>query len=52
MKKFRILGIIAIIAMVANIAINFEDGWRSFKKGYEEGARSHNTIPDNLYPVS
>ena len=52
MKKFRILGIIAIIAMLANIAINFEDGWRSFKKGYEEGARSHNTIPDNLYPVS
>ena len=52
MKKFRILGIIAIIAMVANIAVNFESGWRSFKKGYEEGARSHNTIPDNLYPIS
>ena len=52
MKKFKILGIIAIIAMVANIAINFESGWRSFKKGYEEGARSHNTIPDNLYPIS
>lgn len=52
MKKFRILGIIAIITMMASIAINFEDGWRSFKKGYEEGARSHSTIPDNLYPVS
>ena len=52
MKKFRILGIIAIIAMVANIAVNFESGWRSFKKGYEEGARSHNTIPDNLYSIS
>ena len=52
MKKFRILGIIAIIAMAANIAFNFEDGWRSFKKGYEEGARSHSTVPDNLYPVS
>ena len=52
MKKFRILGIIAIVLMASNIAINFENGWRSFKKGYEEGARKHNTIPDNLYPVS
>ena len=52
MKKFRILGIIAIIAMVAGIAINFEDGWRSFKKGYDEGNRTYNTIPDNLYRVS
>ena len=52
MKKFRILGIIAIIAMVANLAINFEDGWSSFLKGNHEGARSHKTIPNNLYRVS
>ena len=52
MKKFRIIGVIAIIAMIANIAINFEDGWRSFKKGYDEGNRTYKTIPDNLYPVS
>ena len=52
MKKFRILGIIAIIAMVANLAINFEDGWSSFLKGYHEGAHSHKTIPNNLYRVS
>ena len=52
MKKLRILGIIAIIAMVANLAINFEDGWSSFLKGYHEGARSHKTIPNNLYRVS
>ena len=52
MKKFRILGIIAIIAMVANLAINFEDGWSSFLKGHHEGARSHKTIPNNLYRVS
>ena len=52
MKKFRILGIIAIIAMISSIVINFEDGWRSFKKGYDEGNRTYNTIPDNLYPVS
>ena len=52
MKKFRILGIIAIIAMIANIVINFEDGWRGFKKGYDEGNRTYNTIPDNLYPIS
>lgn len=52
MKKFRILGIIAIIAMAVNLIINFEDGWSSFLEGYHEGARSHKTIPDNLYPVS
>ena len=52
MKKFRIIGIIAIIAMIANIAINFEDGWRGFKKGYDEGNRTYKTIPDNLYPIS
>ena len=52
MKKFRILGIISIIAMIVGIAINFEDGWRSFKKGYDEGNRTYNTIPDNLYRVS
>ena len=52
MRKFRILGIISIIAMVANIIINFEDGWRGFKKGYDEGNRTYNTVPDNLYPVS
>ena len=52
MKKIKLLGIIAIIAMVANLAINFEDGWSSFLKGYHEGARSHKTIPNNLYRVS
>ena len=52
MKKFKILGIIAIIAMATNFIINFEDGWSSFLKGYHEGARSHKTIPNNLYRVS
>ena len=52
MKKFRIIGIIAIIAMVANIVINFENGWRGFKEGYEDGARKHSTMPANLYSVS
>ena len=52
MKKFRILGIIAIITMVANIVINFEDGWRDFKEGYEDGARKHSSMPANLYRVS
>ena len=52
MKKFKILGIIAIIAMATNFIINFEDGWSSFLKGYHEGTRSHKTIPNNLYRVS
>ena len=52
MKKFRILGIIAILVMIANITFNFEDGWSSFLEGYHEGARSYKSVPDNLYRVS
>ena len=52
MKKFRILGIIAIIAMAANFFLNFEDGWSSFLEGYHEGARTYKSVPDNLYRVS
>ena len=52
MKKFRILGIIAIIAMAANFILNFEDGWSSFLEGYHEGARTYKSVPDNLYRVS
>ncbi len=52
MKKFKILGIIAIIAMAANLIFNFEDGWSSFLEGYHEGARTYKSVPDNLYRVS
>ena len=52
MKKFKILGIISIIAMVVGIAINFEDGLRSFNEGRKEGENSYKSIPDNLYRVS
>ena len=52
MKKFKILGIIAIIAMAANFILNFEDGWSSFLEGYHEGARTYKSVPDNLYRVS
>ena len=52
MKKFRILGIISIIAMVVGIAINFDDGLRSFNEGRKEGENSYKSIPDNLYRVS
>ena len=52
MKKFRILGIIAIVVMIANRTFNFEDGWSSFLEGYHEGARSYKSVPDNLYRVS
>ena len=52
MKKFKILGIIAIIAMAANFILNFEDDWSSFLEGYHEGARTYKSVPDNLYRVS
>ena len=52
MKKIRILGIISIIAMVVGIAINFDDGLRSFNEGRKEGENSYKSIPDNLYRVS
>ena len=52
MKKFRILGVISIIAMVVGIAINFDDGLRSFNEGRKEGENSYKSIPDNLYRVS
>ena len=52
MKKFKILGIIAIIAMAANFFLNFEDGCSSFLEGYHEGARTYKSVPDNLYRVS
>lgn len=52
MKKIRILGILSIIFMAASIIINFEDEYRDFKEGYEEGARKANAMPDNLYRVS
>ena len=52
MKKFKILGIISIIAMIVGIGINFEDGLRSFNEGRKEGENSYKSIPDNLYRVS
>ena len=52
MKKFKKLGIISIIAMVVGIAINFDDGLRSFNEGRKEGENSYKSIPDNLYRVS
>ena len=32
MKKFRILGIIAIIAILANFIGGLDEGWKDFKK--------------------
>lgn len=37
MKKFRILGIIAIIAIIANFIVGLDEGWRGFKEGMKEG---------------
>lgn len=47
MKKFRILGIIAIIAIIANFIGGMDEGWRDFKKGLEEG---HNDAREMLEP--
>lgn len=40
MTKFRILGILAIIAILANFIGGLDEGWRACKKGFEEG-RGH-----------
>lgn len=37
MNKFRILGIIAIIAIIANFFGGLNENWRDFKEGFEEG---------------
>ena len=36
MKKFRILGIIAIIAILANFIGGLDEDFKEFYKGYEE----------------
>ena len=47
MKKFRILGVIAIIAIIANFFGGLDENWRDFKKGFEDG---HNSAM-GFYPV-
>ena len=37
MNKFRILGVIAIIAIIANFFGGLDENWRDFKKGFEDG---------------
>ena len=37
MNKFRILGVIAIIAIIANFFGGLDENWRDFKKGFDEG---------------
>lgn len=40
MNKFRILGVIAIIAIIANFFGGLDENWRDFKKGFEDGHNS------------
>lgn len=59
MKKFKILGIIAIIAIIVNFIGGLDEGWRGFKKGMEEGQGDalemlesrHHAIPHNAVSV-
>lgn len=59
MKKFRILGILAIIAIIANFIGGLDEGWRNFKKGFDEGHNDalemlepgHHPIPHNAVSV-
>lgn len=48
MKKFRILGIIAIIAILANFIGGLDEDWKDFKKGFEEGQSGCNR--DDMNP--
>jgi hypothetical protein len=55
MNKFRILGIIAIIAIIANFFGGLNENWRDFKEGFNEGQNNamkmyepgHHIIPYN-----
>ena len=40
MNKFRILGVIAIITIIANFFGGLDENWRDFKKGFEDGHNS------------
>ena len=40
MNKFRILGVIAIIAIIANFFGGVDENWKDFKKGFEDGHNS------------
>ena len=40
MNKLRILGVIAIIAIIANFFGGLDENWRDFKKGFEDGHNS------------
>lgn len=40
MNKFRIFGVIAIIAIIANFFGGLDENWRDFKKGFEDGHNS------------
>lgn len=54
MNKFRILGVIAIIAIIANFFGGLDENWRDFKKGFEDGHNSawkYMSLDATLYPI-
>ncbi|WP_455674499.1 DUF2975 domain-containing protein [Phocaeicola sp.] len=60
MNKVRILGIIAIIAIIASFIGSFTEGWNSFGEGMDEGFSSASAmhepgrkiIPNNAFKAS
>ena len=48
MNKFRILGVIAIIAIIANFFGGLDENWKDFKKGFEDG---HNSAMEIYEPM-
>lgn len=54
MNKFRILGVIAIIAIIANFFGGLDENWKDFKKGFEEDITvqwKYMSLDATLYPI-
>ena len=54
MNKFRILGVIAIIAIIANFFGGLDENGRDFKKGFEDDITvqwKYMSLDATLYPI-
>lgn len=54
MNKFRILGVIAIIAIIANFFGGLDENWRDFKKDLTKGITmqwKYMNLDATLYPI-
>jgi len=50
MKKFRILGILAILVIVGDFAISFTAGWQEERDSFLAGSKSARAETPALYP--